>query len=99
MLAISALIIPVVSHMAQLILLRNMHFHGEAHSAAQRLALGIYFNLALIRLDKSLTEDETHPRALYVDIFRTFKLAKQVEKLLLLIGIDAPARVNHSHSE
>ena len=35
MLAISTLFtIPVVSHMAHLILLRNIHFHGEAHSAA-----------------------------------------------------------------
>ena len=101
MLAGMALVtIPVFAlHMVHLILFWHVHFHGEAHSTAQRLPLGIYLNFALIRLNKSLAENETHPRALYVDIFRTFKLAKKVEKLLLLIGIDAPARVNHGHTE
>ena len=51
----------------------------------------------MISFDQAPANDKAHSTAFDIDISGAFKLAEQMEELLLFCGIDAPSSVKYGH--
>ena len=77
----------------EILLIWDVHLHGESNCAAFAQPFWVYFYIALVCLHKTLADDEAHATSFNIDVSCAFQFTKQVEQLRLIGLINTFASV------